>query len=256
VKAYFDPPAPRILAHRGLALEAPENTLLAFAHAIAAGVHYVETDVHASADGHAILSHDPDLRRLLGRPERIADLGRAELARIELGEGQGFATLAEALDGFPEPRFNIDLKDDRAVEPAIRAIREAGATDRVLIASFDEARRSGGVAALPGVATSASSRRVAAALVGAKLGSRALVRRALTGIDCVQIPIRAGGMSTATPRFIDAMHAAGVEIHHWTINDPEQMAMLLARGVDGIITDRADLGIPQANRYTIPAKPL
>ena len=256
MKAYFDAPAPRVLAHRGLALEAPENTMLAFAHAIAAGVHYVETDVHASADGHAVLSHDPDLRRLLGRPERIADLDREALTRIELGEGQGFATLAEALDGFPETRFNIDLKDERAVEPAVRAIRDASAVDRVLIASFDEARRAGAVTALPGVATSASSRRVAGALLGAKIGSTALVRRALAGVDCVQVPVRAARMSTTTPRFIDAMHDAGVEIHHWTINDPAQMRRLLDAGVDGIITDRADLGIPQAGRYIIPAKPL
>ena len=58
MKAYFDLPTPRILAHRGLAIEAPENTLLAFAHAIAVGVRYIETDVHASADGHAIVAHD------------------------------------------------------------------------------------------------------------------------------------------------------------------------------------------------------
>jgi len=253
VKAYFDLPAPRILAHRGLAVEAPENTLLAFAHAIAAGARYIETDVHASADGHAIIAHDPDLRRLLGRPERIDGLGREALARLELGEGQGFATLADALDGFPETRFNVDVKDPLAVEPTIRAIRGAKAIDRVLVTSFDERRRAAAVAGLPDVATSASARRFAVALGAAKLGSAAGVRRVLEGIDCVQIPTRAGGLSTTTRRFIDTLHAAGLEIHHWTINDPAEMARLLERGVDGIVTDRADLGIPQADRYIIPA---
>ena len=50
-EGFFTPAPPRVLAHRGLALEAPENTLLAFAKAIAVGVTHVETDVHASADG-------------------------------------------------------------------------------------------------------------------------------------------------------------------------------------------------------------
>ena len=57
-----------MLAHRGLALEAPENSLLAFAHAIALGVQHIETDVHVSADGVAIIAHDPDLSRVAGRP--------------------------------------------------------------------------------------------------------------------------------------------------------------------------------------------
>ena len=256
MKAYFDLPAPRVFAHRGLALEAPENTLLAFAQAIAIGVHYIETDVNASADGHAIVSHDPDLRRLLARPERIGALTRAELGDIDLGEGQAFPTLAEALHAFPETRFNIDVKDPLAVAPTIRAIVDAKARDRVLVTSFDERRRAAVVAGLPGVATSASARRVALAVAAAKAGSVAGVRRALRGVDCVQIPTRAGRFSTTTPRFIDTLHAAGVEVHHWTINDPDEMTRLLDRGVDGLVTDRADLAVPQARRYSIPSNPL
>ena len=64
---YFSPAPPRVLAHRGLAIDAPENTLLAFAKALAVGVTHVETDVHVSADGVAMISHDPDLRRLAER---------------------------------------------------------------------------------------------------------------------------------------------------------------------------------------------
>lgn len=115
---YFDPARPRVLAHRGLALEAPENSLLAFAHAIALGVQHIETDVHVSADGVAIIAHDPDLSRVAGRPTRVDELTVAELARVELGEGQHPPTLAEALDAFPETRFNIDLKTAGAVAPA------------------------------------------------------------------------------------------------------------------------------------------
>ena len=91
---YFSPDGPRVLAHRGLALEAPENTLLAFAHALALGVEYLETDVHASADGVAMVAHDPDLSRVLGRPEKVSDLTAAELAALDLGEGQHMPTLA------------------------------------------------------------------------------------------------------------------------------------------------------------------
>ncbi len=256
MKAFFDAPSPRVFAHRGLALEAPENTLLAFAYAIAAGAGYVETDVHASSDGHAITAHDPDLQRLLHRPERINDLSREQLGRIALGADQTFTTLAEALHGFPETRFNVDVKDPLAVEPTIEAVRTAKATDRVLVTSFDERRRAAVVAGLPGVATSTSARRFVPVLLAAKLGSVAGVRRALDGIDCVQIPTRAGRLSTATHRFIDTLHAAGAEVHFWTIDDPDEMIRLLDHGADGLITDCADLAVPQVDRYIISANPL
>jgi len=256
VKAYFDLPAPRVIAHRGLAIAAPENTALAFMHALAIGVRYLETDVHASSDGEAMISHDPDLRRLAGRTARIGDLTAAELSEVELGEGQRVLSLAAALDGFPDGRFNIDIKDPAAVEPTVRAVLEAKAIDRVLITSFDEGRRTAAVERLPGVATSASARRFVPALLSGHLGSDTLLRRALRGIDAVQIPERALGLPTTGARFIDRFHAIGVEVHIWTVNDPVRMAQLLGRGVDGLVTDRADLAISQVARDILPGNPL
>ena len=72
-EAYFSPALPRVLAHRGLAVDAPENTLLAFAHALAIGVEHLETDVHASRDGVAVIAHDADLDRVAGIPGRVGE---------------------------------------------------------------------------------------------------------------------------------------------------------------------------------------
>lgn len=253
---FFDLPRPRVLAHRGLAIAAPENTLLAFAHAVAAGAQYLETDVNASADGVAIVSHDPDLARIAGISARIGDLTAAELGRIDLGQGQGLVPLAEALAAFPESRFNIDVKDPAAVAPTAAAILDAGAVDRVLVSSFSGARRRSVVELLPGVATSASADRFVAALLAGKAGFGPGVRRALRGLDAVQIPERALRLRTTTPRMIRAFHAAGVEVHVWTINSPERMRELFELGVDGVVTDRVDLGIPTASPYIIPGNPL
>ncbi len=242
-EAYFSPARPRVLAHRGLAIEAPENTLLAFAHALALGVDHVETDVHASRDGIAMIAHDPDLDPVAGIPGRVSDLTAAELAGIPLGRDQGFATLADALEAFPEARFNIDLKCADAVAPTVDAVRQLRAEHRVLLTSFSERRRAAALRLLPEVATSASAPRFAAALVAARLGAVPLVRAALSGVHAVQIPERALGGETTTPRLLRAFHAAGVEVHVWTINEPDVMRALLGRGVDGIVTDRADLAL-------------
>jgi len=240
---------PRVIAHRGLALDAPENTLLAFVKALAAGATHLETDVHVSLDGVAVISHDPDLAAV-GRDVRINQLTIAELKRISLGYGQSFTSLADALEAFPTAMFNIDVKTDAAVEPTARAIRNQRATGRVLVTSFNESRRRRMVGLLPGVVSSASSPLVTAAVAATNLGLTGLVRRTLQGCVAVQVPERAGPVSIVTPRFIAMMHRVNVEVHVWTVNDPIDMVRLLDSGVDGLVTDRTDLAVAAITRRT------
>ncbi|MBM7472302.1 glycerophosphodiester phosphodiesterase family protein [Subtercola frigoramans] len=241
--AYFAPPLPRILAHRGLALDQPENTLSAFRAAVDAGADYVELDVHASRDGEAIVAHDPTLTRLLGRDDHIAGLSAAYLRSLDLGDGAGFQTLGDVLEALPLTRFNIDIKALAAVGPTVRAVKATGAVDRVLITSFSEKRRRAAVRRLPGVATSASARGFVLALLASKAGLTSMVRHVLRAVDAVQVPERALGLRVTTPKVLASIHAAGVEMHVWTVNDPSVMRELLQLGVDGLVTDRADLGL-------------
>ena len=242
-KPYFAPSLPRVFAHRGLATNAPENTLLAFSAAVNLGVQFVETDVHGSSDGVAVISHDPDLTRLAGIRSAVSDYSMDQLRRLDLGHGQGFSSLAEALDAFPETRFNIDIKSADAVQPAVDAIRATNATARVLVTSFSEARRLAAVCQLPDVATSTGARRFAAALAAGKLALRPTLWRVLAGVDCVQVPQTYGPIRITTAPMIARLHAAGVEVHVWTINDEKTMNELLDLGVDGLVTDRADLAL-------------
>lgn len=232
-----------MLAHRGLALEAPENTLLAFVAALGLGITHLETDVHASRDGVAVISHDPELERVASRPGLVGDFSMDELRAVDLGHDQAFCSLAEALDAFPEAHFNIDIKAASAIGPTVDAVRATRAQDRVLITSFSEARRRAAVRQLPGVATSASGPRFAAALLAGKLRLTPLLRSVLRGIDAVQVPESAAGVTITTDRMIRLLHRAGVEVHIWTINDPAAMNRLFDLGVDGIVTDRADLAL-------------
>jgi glycerophosphoryl diester phosphodiesterase len=231
--AFFDPPPPRILAHRGLALTAPQNSVAAFLAALDAGATHLETDARPTADGHAVLVHDPSLPD----GEDVAALPLAELT----SRAPHIPTLAEALAAFPAARFNIDVKDRRAAAPVAAAVRDAGATDRVLLTSFRELRRRAAVRLAPATATSASGDRIAVALAGLRLRARPLVRAALAGMDAVQIPERLAGLDATAPGVIDAFHRAGVEVHFWVVNDPARVLELLAAGADGVVTDRADL---------------
>jgi glycerophosphoryl diester phosphodiesterase len=232
---YFASARPRVFAHRGLATGALENSLDAFRAALAVGADYLETDAHATADGHAVLLHDPGLKRL------------TELRNIA-PVGEQICTLDEALRALPGARFNIDVKARAAAAPVAAAILAAGAADRVLITSFRSARRRDTLQRLPGVATSASAEQIVPAVLGAALGIQSLTRRALRDVQAVQIPERILGISTTSPRVLAAFHSAGVEVHIWTINDPTRMRELLDAGVDGIVTDRCDLLVTELGR--------
>lgn len=240
---YFAPPGPRVLAHRGFAIDAPENTLLAFQRAIALGVQYIETDVHVSRDEAAVIAHDPSLARVAGRDITVAQLAMADLRRVDLGRGQGLSSLEEALDAFPETRFNIDVKVERAVEPVVSAVLRTRAESRVLLTSFSERRRLRLASLVPGVATSAGSAGVIRARLAAFGWPKARLVRALRGAGALQIPEHSGRVRLVTARFVEAVQGAGSEVHVWTVNDGADMARLLDLGVDGLVTDRADVAL-------------
>ncbi|WP_150309042.1 glycerophosphodiester phosphodiesterase [Planctomonas psychrotolerans] len=241
MSGYFSPDPPRVIAHRGLALDAPENTALAFEHALALGITHLETDVRATSDGVPVLWHDETLERVGGVRASIADVPLEDLRAIDLGRGQRILTLAEALDTFPDAIFNIDVKSADATDASAAVIRAAGAGHRVLVTSFSQSRRTRTLRTLPGVATSASASRLAIAVLSARVGLTVLARRALRRVDAVQMPVRVLGVSTITPTMIRRLRTAVREVHVWTINDEFLMRRLFEAGVDGIVTDRADL---------------
>jgi glycerophosphoryl diester phosphodiesterase len=245
-------PRPRILAHRGLvtpegvASGIAENSFAAVAAAHAAGATYVESDCHLTADGTVVLFHDNTLARVTGDPRRIADVDLAELVDLMATRG-GLITLRQALEEFPTVRFNLDAKADGVEEQMARDI--APHADRVLVASFSDQRRVrvlGAVAAsgrgiLP--ATSAGTRSIARVIAALAVRSDRLLARALSGVDALQVPERRGAVRVVTSRLVDAAHRHGVEVHVWTVNEPDDMRRLLALGVDGLVTDHADLAL-------------
>jgi len=239
---YFAGLTPRVLAHRGLHTNAPENTAGSFQAAINAGATFIETDVVGSRDGIAVISHDTTLDRVSSLSGAVSSLTAAELANVDLG-GEGFITLPEALERFPTTRFNIDVKDEKAIEGVVSAVRDADALDRVLLTSFSASRRRAVVDQLPGVASSPSAREFLAIAAATRFG----ITPPLPLIHALQIPERANGITFVTERLVERYHRAGLEVHVWTVNDEDTMRRLLAIGVDGLVTDRADIAMSVIN---------
>jgi glycerophosphoryl diester phosphodiesterase len=235
--AFLDHPLPLAFAHRGGALEREENTLPAFAHAVALGYRFLETDVQTSRDGVAVIFHDDTLARIFGRPERMAELTWPELARLRTPGGAAPMRLEDLLEAFPDARINLDPKTDAAVEPMAEAIRRCAALDRVCVGSFDAGRTD-------------RLRR----LLGERLcwspSHAGVARLWLAGwglplpageYPVVQVPPSFHGIPVVTRRFVAAAHARGVQVHVWTVDDTAAMERYLDLGVDGLMTDRPSL---------------
>jgi glycerophosphoryl diester phosphodiesterase len=255
---FEDADRPRILAHRGLltpeggAAGVAENSFAAVAAATAAGATYIESDCHLTLDGTVVLFHDDTLTRVTGDPRRIAEVEVRELEDLMATRG-GLILLTQALETFPTVRFNLDAKADGVEEQMARDI--APHADRVLVASFSDQRRirvlravaASGHGILP--ATSAGTLTIARVVAAVGVRSDRLLARALSGLDALQVPERRGAVRIVTNRFVDAAHRHGVEVHVWTVNEPADMRRLLALGVDGLVTDRADVGLAVAAEH-------
>lgn len=234
---YLDTP-PLAFAHRGGAAAGDENTADAFGRAVEMGYRYLETDVHATADGQVVVFHDDTLDRLLGRPGRVRDVRWADLNALRVGGVAAVPRLADVLEAWPNVRFNIDMKDDPAVGPTVDVVRRAGAVDRVLLASFDAKRLVRARAALPAVATSMGTGEVARLWLASRAGRRV---RLPASVVAAQVPTHHGRVRLVDRRFVRTAHRSGLQVHVWTIDDPDTMNNLLDLGVDGIMTDRIEV---------------
>ncbi|PWJ53199.1 glycerophosphoryl diester phosphodiesterase [Quadrisphaera granulorum] len=256
-RTFLGASGPVALAHRGGAAH-PENSLAAFDDAVALGYRFLETDVHATADGVLVALHDPTLDRTTDGTGPLSALTWEQVSRLRLRDATGAVTqhapvrLEDLLDAWadqrPRVRLNVDVKEVGAVAPmvALLAARRRDA-HRVCVASFSDGRRRAVVAALAArgvpVTSSAGTAGVLRFLVGARLGLRGKILRALVGADALQVPqtsaVAGRQVRIVTGLLVEAAHSAGLSVHVWTVDDPTDVHRLLDLGVDGIVTDDA-----------------
>ena len=242
--SYFDSVKPRLFAHRGLVavVNVDENTIPAFISALEYGATHLESDTQSTKDGHAVLLHDSDLRRVAGIDAAIHELTLAEVRNVKLSNGGAIPTLTEALQQLPTARFNLDVKSKLAIEPTIRAIEELKAHDRVLLSSFANPIRKKVLRGLSApVVTSASQSIVIGAFLSHTLLFGLGFSKIVAGVDAFQIPTGKAGIRFTSSTFIQRLKKNGTEVHFWTINDPVEAKRLVALGADGIVSDRVDL---------------
>ena len=252
-------PKPRIFAHRGSTILAPENTEAAFDLAIDHQSDVLETDVRLSKDGVVIVTHDETLERTTNGTGRVIDWTLPELKELDAGyrfrsiHGETFTrgtlrliTLQELIQRYPNVGINIDIKDKTlaAAEAVAHVLKQTSHTQWLNVGSFHANVMQHFRRLAPTISSAATRQEVARLFFGGRLPHQ-------PGYQILQIPVTYCGIKLTGKRFINKVHNLGCEVAYWTINDEIQMRRLIENGCNGIVSDRPDLALKVFQEFGI-----
>jgi len=224
-----------VIAHRGAAGKAPENTLASVRQAVEDGADWIEIDVQETADGEVVVIHDSDFMKLAGIDLKVWDATQSQIDRIDVGSwfDPSFATervptLGDVLAAARgKAKVVIELKyygyDQDLERRVVQIVEDAGMASAVAVMSL----KYKGIQKIRALRPDWTIGLLSAKGVGD-----------LTKLDADFLAVNKG---MATPGFIRKAHAAGKQVFVWTINDPVSMSRMISIGVDGIITDEPEL---------------
>ncbi len=237
-----------VVAHRGASVEQPENTITAFEAAIDAGADAVEFDVRMTADGHAVVMHDPDVSRTTD--------GRGLVAEMTLEENRtlGVPTLDEALRCLSgRAAVDIEIKNlpgepdftpyrEPAVEATLAALDSVGFSGQVIVSSFNPASIAHSRALRPEVPTGLLTEYEVDA-------EEALMRVTSLGHPWV-LPFVLKVLE-ASDGFVDRVHAGGALLGVWIADDPDTARRLFELGADAVATNDPRAIVPIRNETVL-----
>jgi glycerophosphoryl diester phosphodiesterase len=239
-----------VVAHRGAAGHAPENTMEAYRLAVEMGADAIELDVHLTADGQLAVIHDDTLDRTTDRRGPVADFTMDEIREADAGatftrpddSGHPFAgkglrvpTLGEVLDWLPDDiGLVVEIKARAAADAVVEAVRAHAVrtSGRLSVISFDEA-------AIDRVHELDPEIRTGYLLVPSQPIEPALVwatEHGHLGVHPWEGDLGVDALAT-----VALAQAYGREMGCYVVNDPDRMNHVVALGLWGFVTDVPDI---------------
>ena len=225
----------QIIAHRGGAAVAPENTMAAFRSGIADGADWLELDVREDADGVVVIEHDRDFMRVAGASLEVFQATTADLADLDIGSffsaefsDQRVPTLRDVLElAKGQAGVFIELKyyghDVDLEQKVVDLVESTGMESNIVIMSLE----------YDGVRKTAALR---------PAWTYGLLNTVSIGdVTRLDLDFLALSAPAASYSMIRRAHERGMKVYAWTIDDPVQMTVMMSRGVDGIITNQVAL---------------
>jgi len=224
-----------VIAHRGAAGKAPENTLASIRQAIVDGTDWVEIDVQETADGEVVVIHDSDFMKLAGVNLKVWDGTLAQIREIDIGSwfdprfsSERVPTLAEVLaEAKGKAGVVIELKyyghDQQLERRVVDIVEQLGMTDEIVIMSLNYA----GIQKV---------RELRPDWTIGLLSAKAIGNLAHLDVDFLAV-----AMGMVKPGFVHRSHTQGKQVFVWTVNDTISLSRMMSLGVDGVITDEPAL---------------
>ena len=216
-----------IWAHRGASAHRAENTMEAFELAVQQGADGLELDVHLSADGRVIVTHDENTSRVTGQDHLVKTLNWAEIQQLNFawfrhtGETARAPLLEEVLDLIKREsvKLNIELKNSKEryfglEEKALACVRQFGLEERIVFSSFNHAS----LTQLKNLGTTAEI---------ALLYAMPLLR------PCHYAKSRGAGAlhpyyrNLYLPGYLKSCQRAGLKVRPWTVNEENDLLALM-----------------------------
>ena len=259
----LDPSAQPVIGHRGNRAHAPENTIEAFAQAVALGADAIEFDVHLSADGVAVVHHDPTVTRTTDGRGEISRLTFSQLREFDAGanftkdsgrtnpyrgKGHRIPSFEEVVEAFPSIPLLIEIKTPLASTAVKDVIERHKAESRVLVDSMHiDALKIFRGTRIPSGAASGNV---------ARLMKEIVTGSSITPItySALCVPLSYYGLPLPVKRFAKVAASYDCRVHVWTINSPAKARELWNAGVNGIITD--DPALMLKERALLPGSGL
>jgi len=224
------------VAHRGASGNYPENTLITFQKALEIGVDEIELDLYFTKDEHLIVMHDSTVDRTTDGTGKIADLTLAEIKTLDAGSwfgehfrGERVPTWDEALDLLQgKVHLNVHLKEggdpagryERKVAQPLRNFQMVAAS---ILTCNDES-----VGLFAEIDPAIECR-----IFRAGRTPEEYIRKSVEmGLRTMQ-----PGRDITTQEFVQQAHAAGLAVHVFYADTPEDMRSYIEIGVDGILTN-------------------
>jgi glycerophosphoryl diester phosphodiesterase len=234
-------PYPRLVAHRCGGKLAPENTLAGFDACVRYGYQMVEFDVKLSADEQIFLLHDDTLERTTNGRGAAAQHSGQQLAALDAGTwfdsrfaGERLPTLAEAAERCERDRLaaNLEIKPCPGREAltgqlVARAAQVLWRTQMPLLSSFSVEALAAARDAAPGLPRGMLFDAIPHDWL-----------RIVRELDCVSLHADHEHLTQAK---VAEIHAAGLRVLAYTVNEPARARLLAQWGVDMICTDRIDM---------------
>ena len=225
--------------------------MAAFQRAVDLGVEYIELDVQVAEDGQVMVIHDATIERTTNGLGGVSAYSLAALQQLDAGyrfspdEGKTLPfrasdviipSLREVLSSFPNVKFTVEIKqlEPPIEEQVIVVVRDCDKADDVILASEHDAVLVRTRELAPDIPTNLGYNEVADFIQ--RVATDQLQGYRPPG-QALQIPPKYQDIPLVTEQTVAAAHRLGLEIHVWTINDPQEIGSLLDLGVDGVMSD-------------------